>query len=90
MGDGCLIGMHATLLNGCEIGEYSIVGAHALVPQNRAYPPRSLLVGSPARVVRELTDEEIEHITWVRGRYTARGKLYAEQGLGADLSAFRR
>jgi hypothetical protein len=41
-------------------------------------------------VVRELTDEEIERITGVRGRYTARGKLYAEQGFGADLSVFRR
>jgi carbonic anhydrase/acetyltransferase-like protein (isoleucine patch superfamily) len=66
-----------------------MVAAQALVPQNRAYPPRSLLVGSPARVVRELTDEEIERITWVRGRYTARGKLYTEQGFGTDLSAFR-
>jgi carbonic anhydrase/acetyltransferase-like protein (isoleucine patch superfamily) len=90
VGDGCMIGMHATLLNGCEVGEYSIVGAQTLVPQNRAFPPRSLLVGSPARVLRELTDEEIERITWVRGRYAARGKLYAEQGYGADLSAFRR
>ena len=66
-----------------------MVGAQTLVPQNRTYPPRSLLVGSPAKVVRELTDEEIERITWVRGRYTARGKLYAEQGFGADLSPFR-
>jgi carbonic anhydrase/acetyltransferase-like protein (isoleucine patch superfamily) len=89
VGDGCLIGMHATLLNGCEVGERSMVAAQALVPQNRQYPPRSLLVGSPARVMRELTDEEIERITWVRGRYTARGKLYTEQGFGTDLSPFR-
>jgi carbonic anhydrase/acetyltransferase-like protein (isoleucine patch superfamily) len=90
VGDGCLIGMHATLLNGSQVGEHSIVAAQALIPQHRAYPPCSLLVGSPARVARALTDEEIEHITWVRGRYAARGKLYAEQGLGADLTPFRR
>jgi carbonic anhydrase/acetyltransferase-like protein (isoleucine patch superfamily) len=90
VGDGCLVGMHATLLNGSEVGEHSIVGAQALVPEGRAYPPRSLLVGSPARVVRELTDEEVERIAWVRGRYAERGKLYAEQGFGADLSPFRR
>lgn len=90
IGDGCLVGMHATLLNGSKVGEYSIVAAQALVPQNRTYPPRSLLVGSPAKVVRQLTDEEIERITWVRGRYTARGRLYAEQGFGADLAPFRR
>ena len=64
--------------------------AQALLPQDRSYPPRSLLVGSPARVLRELTDEEIEQITRVRGRYAARGELYARQGFGADLSAFRR
>lgn len=90
VGDGCLIGMHATLLNGCKVGDLSIVGAQTLVPQNRRYPPRSLLVGSPAKVVRELTDEEVEHITTVRGRYSARGKLFTEQGFGTDLSAFRR
>jgi len=90
IGDGCLVGMHATLLNGSKVGEFSIVAAQALVPQNRTYPPRSLLVGSPAKVVRQLTDEEIERITWVRGRYTARGRLYAEQGFGADLAPFRR
>jgi carbonic anhydrase/acetyltransferase-like protein (isoleucine patch superfamily) len=90
VGDGCLIGMHATLLNGCVVGQNSMVGAQTLVPQNRTYAPRSLLVGSPAKVVRELTDEEIERITRVRGRYTSRGKLYTEQGFAADLSPFRR
>jgi carbonic anhydrase/acetyltransferase-like protein (isoleucine patch superfamily) len=88
VGDGCLIGMHATLLNGCEVGEHSIVAAHALVPQDRLYPARSLLVGAPARVVRGLSDKEIDHITRVRGRYAARGKLYSAQGFGADLSPF--
>ncbi len=82
--------MHATLLNGCEVGEESIVAAQALVPERRAFPRRSLLVGSPARVVRVLTDEELAPLQAVRGRYTARGRLYAEQGLGADLSAFLR
>jgi carbonic anhydrase/acetyltransferase-like protein (isoleucine patch superfamily) len=89
VGDGCMVGMHATLLNGSEVGDHSIVAAQALVPQDRVFPPRSLLVGSPARVARELTDAEIERITRIRGRYTARGRLYAEQGFGADLSPFR-
>jgi carbonic anhydrase/acetyltransferase-like protein (isoleucine patch superfamily) len=90
IGAGCLIGMHSTLLNGSEVGEESIVGAQALVPQRRTYPRRSLLIGSPARVVRELTDEDLAPLEGVRGRYAARGRLYAEQGLAADLSAFRR
>jgi len=90
VGDDCMIGIHATLLDGCEVGEHSIVAANALLLEGRVYPPRSLLVGSPARVVRELTDEDIERIGWVRDRYAARGRLYAEQGYGADLSAFLR
>jgi carbonic anhydrase/acetyltransferase-like protein (isoleucine patch superfamily) len=90
IGDGSLIGMHATLLDGAEIGEQSIVGANALVLGRRAYPGRSLLIGTPAKLARELTDEDVERITWVRGRYSARGKLYTEQGLAADVSAFLR
>ncbi len=86
--DGSLIGMHATLLDGAEIGEQSIVGANTLVLGRRAYPRRSLLIGTPARVVRVLTEEDLAPLAAVRGRYTARGRLYTEQGLGADLSAF--
>jgi len=87
---GCLIGMHATLLNGCEIGELSVVAAQALVPERRSCPPRSLFVGAPARVVRQLTDEDLAPLAGVHERYSARGRLYTEQGLGADLSAFLR
>jgi carbonic anhydrase/acetyltransferase-like protein (isoleucine patch superfamily) len=90
IGAACLIGMHATLLNGCEVGEECIVGAQALLPEGRRYPPRSLLLGSPARVARELTEEDLAPLADVHERYTLRGRLYAEQGLGADLSAFRR
>ena len=89
IGDGSLIGMHATLLDGAEIGDQSIVGANALVLGRRTYARRSLLIGTPARVARELTEEDLAPLAAVRGRYTARGCLYIEQGLGADLSAFR-
>lgn len=57
-----LIGMGAILLDGCEIGECSIVGAGSLVTQGKAFPPRSLILGSPAKVVRALTDKEIGSI----------------------------
>lgn len=62
IGDDCLIGMGAIILDGAEIGDESIVGAGALVTQNKKFPPRSLLLGSPAKAVRQLTDEEIEAI----------------------------
>jgi len=58
VGDECLIGMGAIILDGAVIGSGSIVGAHALVPQRFECPPGSLVYGSPARVVRPLTQEE--------------------------------
>ncbi len=58
VGDGCLIGMHATLLDGCKVGARSIVGAGALVTKGTVIPPGSLVLGSPAKVVRALTAEE--------------------------------
>jgi len=62
IGNACLIGMNATILDGAEIGEESIVGAGALVTGGKKFPPRSLILGSPAKVVRSLTDKEIENI----------------------------
>ncbi|WP_457590988.1 gamma carbonic anhydrase family protein [Geoglobus sp.] len=59
--DNSLIGMNAVVLNGAEIGEYSIVGAGAVVTGKR-YPERSLILGVPAKVVREVTEQEIELI----------------------------
>ncbi len=65
----CLIGMSATILDGAVIGEESIVGAGALVTKNKKFPPRSLIIGSPAKVVRELTEEEIEELYNSATRY---------------------
>jgi len=62
IGNACLIGMSATLLDGCEIGEESIVAAGSLITQNKTFPPKSMIMGSPAKVVRQLTEEEISHI----------------------------
>lgn len=59
IGDRCLIGMGAVILNRAVIGEDSIVGAGALVTQGKAFPPRSMILGSPAKVARPLTDEEV-------------------------------
>src|SRR5882757_9850100 len=58
IGDECLIGMGATVLDGARIGARSMVGANSLVPQRFTCPPGSLVYGSPAKVVRTLTDEE--------------------------------
>jgi len=60
--DRCLIGMGAIIMDDVVIGEGSIVGAGAVVPPNTIIPPRSLLVGLPAKVVRQTTDKELEMI----------------------------
>ncbi|GFE20352.1 gamma carbonic anhydrase family protein [Streptomyces libani] len=60
--DDVLIGMGATVLNGAHIGEGSLVAAQALVPQGMQVPPGSLVAGVPAKVKRQLTDEERETI----------------------------
>lgn len=62
VGNRCLIGMGSILLNGSEIGEECIVGAGALVTEGKKIPPRSLVIGSPARVVRSVGDEEVAKI----------------------------
>ena len=54
-----MIGMNATIMSYAEIGAQSIVGANSFIPYHKSFPPRSLIMGSPATVVRELTDEEL-------------------------------
>lgn len=67
--DACLIGMSATILDGAVIGKESIVGAGSLVTKNKIFPPRSLIMGSPAKVVRELTDAEVAELYASAERY---------------------
>jgi carbonic anhydrase/acetyltransferase-like protein (isoleucine patch superfamily) len=67
--DRVLIGMGALLLNGAEIGEDSIVAAGTLVPEEKKFPPRSLLMGRPAVRTRDLTDQEVSSIKDFAQRY---------------------
>lgn len=60
--NACLIGMSATILDGAVIGKESIVGASSLVTKDKKFPPRSLIMGSPAKVIRELSDEEVSFL----------------------------
>ena len=62
VGDNSLIGIGSTVLNGAKIGNTCIVGAHALVTENKEFPDGSLILGAPARVVRELDAKEIAMI----------------------------
>lgn len=73
-----LIGMRATLLNNAKIGKNCIVGAHALVTEGKVIPDNSLVIGSPAKVVRTLTEEEIEGIKKNVNSYINKGKEYLQ------------
>ena len=59
---GCLVGMGATILNGAKVGEGSIVAAGAVVPEGKEFPPRSLIVGIPAKRVKDLSEEQTADI----------------------------
>jgi carbonic anhydrase/acetyltransferase-like protein (isoleucine patch superfamily) len=82
VGARCLIGMGAILLNGCEIGDESIVGAGALVTQGKKFPPRSMIMGAPAKAVREVTDDDLGPRRELSGRYARRARAYLAAGMG--------
>ena len=65
----CLIGMRAIILNDVTVGEHTIIGAGALVTEGTVIPPRSLVIGMPAKVKRELTDKEVADIDEYAKRY---------------------
>jgi carbonic anhydrase/acetyltransferase-like protein (isoleucine patch superfamily) len=83
VGDHCLIGMGAILLNRCKIGNESIVGAGALVTEGKEFPPRSLIIGSPAKAVREVRQEELEQIQANAKRYINRAQAHRSE-IGDD------
>jgi gamma-carbonic anhydrase len=77
IGDRVLIGMGATLLNGATVGSDSIVAARSLVTEGMTIPPRSLVMGSPARVKRSLTDEEVASILEYAANYVRSRQDYS-------------
>ncbi|MFT5723387.1 MAG: carbonic anhydrase/acetyltransferase-like protein (isoleucine patch superfamily) [Bacteroidia bacterium] len=79
--DHVLVGMHATILNGATIGSYSIIGANALVTANMVIPPKSLVLGSPAKVVKQITDAQIVHIHNNGAAYVTLSRAYLEDEL---------
>jgi len=77
VGDCCLIGVGATILSHAVLGRYCIVGANALVTERKSFPERSLIVGVPAKRVRDVTDEEIAAIEANAALYIEKGRHYA-------------
>ena len=87
VGNGCLIGMGAIVLSGAVIGDESLVAAGALVPEGAEFPPRSLIVGSPGKVVRTLSEDDVERI--IRRGVATYLRLAREYSSKATLSSER-
>lgn len=78
IGDNSLVGMGATLLNGARIGGNCLVGANALITEGKVFPDNVLIVGSPAKVTRELEAGAISRLAESAARYVANGGRYAK------------
>lgn len=80
--DDCLIGMKAVVMNGAVIGAGSIVGVGAVVTEGRKFPPRSLILGTPGKVVRVIEEPDVERILRAADHYVAAAKEYLARALG--------
>ena len=76
VGDHCLVGIGAVVLDGAEIGDEAMVGANALVTSGTKIPPRMLVLGTPARVIRPLTDAELTFLRENAANYVGYANLY--------------
>ncbi len=76
IGDGSLIGIGAVILNGAKIGKNCLVGAGALVTEGKEFPDGTMILGTPAKAVKELTPEQIAGIHDIAGRYVINAQRY--------------
>jgi len=76
IGEYSLIGIGATILSHAKIGRFCLVGAGALITERKEFPDRSLIIGAPAKRVREVTDAEVEMLRESAAHYAERGRLY--------------
>ncbi len=77
--EGSLIGIKAVVLNRAVIGRECLIGANSLIPEGKVIPDRSLVVGSPGRVVRQLGDEEVRMIRWISQHYLENAERYLRE-----------
>lgn len=79
VGDGSLIGIGSVLLNRCVIGQHCIVGANTLIPEGKIFTDRSLIVGSPGKVVRQLSDVEVANLARSAEHYVNNWQSYQSE-----------
>ena len=78
IGDGTLIGINSVVMNGAKIGPATLIGANALIAEGKEIPDGSLVIGSPGKIVRQLSPEEIRNINSFAGHYVQQFKRYRE------------
>ena len=76
VGDGTLVGIKSVVLNGAVIGKNCLIGANTLIPEGKIIPDRSVVMGSPGKVVRELTDEQLARIARNAPHYVQNAQRY--------------
>ncbi|MDN4075699.1 gamma carbonic anhydrase family protein [Fictibacillus terranigra] len=76
---GALIGMGATILDGAEIGEQAFIGANALIPPGKKIPPRTMVMGAPGQVIRELNAKDLEIIRITIETYQQKGQMLKKE-----------
>ncbi|HJV51629.1 MAG TPA: gamma carbonic anhydrase family protein [Noviherbaspirillum sp.] len=79
IGDGSLVGIQAVILNGAKIGKNCLVGAGALVTEGKEFPDNSLIIGSPAKAVRTLTDGDIARMHGGTAIYVKRAQTFKQE-----------
>ena len=79
VGDYSLIGINAVILNGAKIGKHCIIGANSLIGEGKEIPDGSLVMGSPGKVVRDLTDEQKKLLEASAAHYVKNGQRYARE-----------
>jgi carbonic anhydrase/acetyltransferase-like protein (isoleucine patch superfamily) len=79
IGDGSLIGIQAVVMNGAVIGKHCLIGAGALVTEGKIFPDRSLIIGGPAKIARQLSDEEVEKMRRAAPNYVTRQEMYKKK-----------
>ncbi|MTD93186.1 gamma carbonic anhydrase family protein [Hyphomicrobium sp. xq] len=77
IGRGSLIGIGSIILNGANIGEECLIGANTLIAEGKEIPPRSMVLGSPGKIVRQLSDEDVKRFGGAAGRYVKNWKRFA-------------
>jgi len=78
IGRNSLIGIGSIILNGAKIGDECLIGANTLIAEGKNIPPRSMVLGSPGKIVRQLTDEDVARIKGSAERYVANWRRYAK------------